>query len=444
MHDDSLGRRSLKPGKPGQLLQIGLAGLVKRVRRYQLLLRHWLPLKARSFAAKSSPNPWVIVLSLGSQGGSGEVARQASMRGLDVHVLCPEFPVTEAGFARGWTRLDPRKDYDLALEAARSINPVAILVEGKNLLLPMQSCLAEELNLVGVGGRAAKNSNSKLAMRQALAEAGLCQIPWVSVADYVPGALEFPAVMKPDLGTASKGVRLLDSPEQLELKDGYEEKLKADGSVGDRMLLESYVPGRQFDVEGIAINGTYYTLAVVEEFYEGQPPYFVQRCFHFNPPIARELWSKLNEHSHSALQALGVKNGAWHVEQRVASDGSIQVLDYANRMGYNKLVSLAAGVSFAGSYVDTLVSGEYKQLTLKPKNVVVLYAYDSATVEKIKKFRSAYPEHVHRATFRASEVSYHMMLGYLVVVTDNYASMRGMLEECGLLPSEFESFYIQG
>ena len=397
----------------------------------------------KRFVDRNSDKPLVIVLSLDKLGSSHEVARQATLKGFHVHVFAPAFPVLDAAHAHGWSRIEPRTDFDAALAIAQDLNPVAILLESKNLLLPMQNFLASALGLLAVGDKAVETSISKIALRQSLDDAGVPNIPWLAMDDYTDNAdFPFPGVIKPDLGTASKGVRYVAGPEDLNAS-GAEQAQRAlnDPSVGDRMLLEGFVKGRQFDLEGVAVNGEYFLLAIVEEFYEAAPPYFPPSWFHFNPPISDDIADTLWSTTKAALNALGVRNGGWHMEQRLDDNGTSQILDYANRMGYNHLITAASGVSFAGSYVDLMTQSDARPQPLAPCALLQTFAFDQPTLTRLKQFAADYPEHVHSESFYSYEFSFHLYLGYIVTRFDSYAQQHALLSKYDLEPKEFTSFY---
>ena len=383
----------------------------------------------------------VIVLSLDQLGPAREVSRQAILKGFRVHVFSPVFPVLEAPFAHNWSRVDSRTEFDRALAIARILNPDAILLEEKNLLLPMQNYLANSLGLRSVGDKAVETSNSKIALRRELDAAGIHNVPWIEIKNYTRGEFEFPCIVKPDLGTASKGVRLVSDHEDLIMGGDIAKNTEEDPSVGDEMLLEAFVAGRQFDLEGVAVDGHYHLLCVVEEHYADAPPYFPPSWFHFNPPISDDLSNRMWETTQKALRAVGVKNGSWHMEQRVDGAGRIVILDYANRMGYNLQISEAAGISFAGSYVDIMVGNHEGLPSLKPRTQLQIYAFDSNTLDNIKRLIAAYPLNIFKQSLMAFEFSFHIYKGHVAVQFDNYAQMKQVLEEFDLLPNLFSTYY---
>ena len=305
----------------------------------------------------------------------------------------------------------------------------------------MQSHLATSLGLVAIGDKGVETSNSKVALRQSLDAAGLPNLPWLLLEDYVPGSFTFPCVVKPDKGTASKGVRYVADEAELLRGDAQAKHLARDVSIGDRMLIEGFVKGRQFDLEGIAVDGTYYLLCTVEQFYEAAPPYFPPSWFFFNPPVPAATQTKLWDVTQKALKALGVQNGAWHMEHRIDKTGNVRVLDYANRMGYNQLISAACGNSFAGKYVSLMTKGAFTPPTLSHISQLQLFAFEPYVLARMRQLAAQHPELVHSKSFFAYEFSYHTYLGYIVLQFLDYAAMHTCLKEWDLLPPQFERYY---
>jgi hypothetical protein len=400
-------------------------------------------MRMRAIRDRARGKPKVIILSLDKLGPSHEVTKQAFFKGFWVHVFAPSFPVLEAAYAHDWTMVDPRTDFDKALLYAREIKPVAILFESKNLLVPMQNHLAKELGLKSVGDKAVLTTNSKIELRRSLDERGVPNVPWQPMeGGNKQITVPFPAVLKPDRGTASKGVRLVTSQSQINALDDVKiMRASVDPSVGNRMLLEGFVEGRQFDLEGVAKDGDYHLLCIVEQHYGSKPPYFPPSWFFFNPPISDSQKEVLWSTTKNALSALGVKNGAFHLEQRLDDSGVSRTLDYANRMGYNHLISAASGVSVAGNYVDIMTDNLKQFPKLSPRLLFQLFAFDEETVRRMRHFLSNHPNHVHLHSFYSYEFSFHVYLGYMVFIFENPEQLHELLSKYGLLPREFAEFY---
>ena len=413
-----------------------ITNFLRRCRRIALKLRNKQLMRMNAFRDRARGKPKIIVLSLDKLGPSHEVTRQAFLKDFWVHVFAPSFPVLESAYAHSWSRVDPRTDFDRALIFAQEIKPVAILFESKNLLVPMQNHLANALGLKSVGDKAVVTTNSKIELRRSLDEGQVPNVPWQPLGDEIKEIkIPFPAVLKPDRGTASKGVRLVTSKSQISVLDDVKaRRASVDPSVGNRMLLEGFVEGRQFDLEGIAIDGHYHLLCIVEQHYGSKPPYFPPSWFYFNPPISgyekEVLWSTTQK----ALSALGVKNGAFHLEQRLDHGGVSRTLDYANRMGYNHLISAASGVSVAGTYVD-IMAGNARQIPKpSPRLLLQRFAFDDDMLGRMKQFLSDHPSHVHLHSFYSYEFSFHLYLGYMVFIFENSQQLHDLMSKYNVLP----------
>ena len=422
-------------------LPLWMTTFLRKGLRTARLARNRGAMALRGMSAVNKAKPRVIVLSLDRLGASREVARQAYLRGYNVHVFAPSFPVLDATYAHGWTRLDPRTDFDRAVAVARMLDPVAILFESKNLLLPMQNHLATALGLRASGDKAVTTSNSKIALRRELDNAGIANVPWIAIENYSEGNFTFPCVIKPDLGTASKGVRIVQDHQDLTDGGDIRKMVVNDPSVGDRMLLEGFVKGRQFDLEGVAIDGKYYLICLVEECYESAPPYFPPSWFYFNPPISDTVHAKLWETTQAALRAMGVRNGGWHMEQRLNAKGEVIVLDYANRMGYNLLISAAAGTSFAGKYVDLMTGHDVAAPVLAPRTQLQIFAFEEDTLARMSRLIRDRPANVQSKSMFSYEFSFHLYLGYVVVQFADHAELMRVLGEYDLVPELFASYY---
>ena len=191
--------------------------------------------------------------------------------------------------------------------------------------------------------------------------------------------------------------------------------------LGDQCFIEEYVDGEQYDVEGIACRGRFHVLCVVREYYEAEPPYFPPKFFLFNPPITDDLKRRLMTAAEDAIKCLGVENGAWHCEFRVDKEGKIFLLDYANRMGYSSLVSVASGCSFEGNYVDIMADKFSQPPMIAPK--VMLYYYINSGVEEHRRLAKNCRELVQKSSFEPFSVSVTRYQGYLSLVASRYETI---------------------
>lgn len=389
----------------------------------------------------SGNSPVVIILSKGKHGHSKNVSKAAKELGFQVQIFCPEFPVNEAYYASKWHRIDCETDYALATKIAGKLNPTAVLVESKHSLLVMQNELARATGCIAVGYDSSVTSNSKSQMREALKGAQIGTLNWYDFEKLKINEKE-PAqryVYKPEVGSGSAGVRLIRS--HIDLEDLRAEYHNRDG------ILEEFVVGRQFDLEGIAVDGEYFPLCLVEEHYGDAPPFFPPSWFLFNPPIDNVTRLKIVENAKQALKALGVKNGAWHIEQRLRNNDNtdIVVLDYANRMGYNKLVSYATRQSFPKLYVQSMLPNKnsFRDYT-HDKDLgclLKIYAFDEDQKNKLLSFAKRNTDMVLEIRSLPQKIGDWTFLGFVVFKSDDFDRLFLKLSSANLLPQKLYDYY---
>jgi biotin carboxylase len=201
---------------------------------------------------------------------------------------------------------------------------------------------AAAFGLPGNPVEAALASRNKLAGRRALADAGLPAPSFASVSlDEDPSAaarsIAYPVVIKPLALSGSRGVmradddatlhsawdrlrRLLRSPDVVAERD----------AVHDRALIESFVPGREYAVEGVLTRGTFRALAVFDKPDPLDGPFFEETIYVTPSRLEEVERQRLLDAVAAAARALGLAHGPVHAECRVNHAG-VYVLEVAAR-----------------------------------------------------------------------------------------------------------------
>lgn len=196
------------------------------------------------------------------------------------------------------------------------------------------AALREHMQLPGMGATATNLFRDKLAMRVHAERAGIRVPEFIGVFNYDDlrawmAEVPAPWVLKPRMQASAVGIRKLHEPEAL---------WRALGELGDQQsyyLLERFVPGKVFHVDGIVSRGEV-LLAAAHAY--GQPPMqltheggvFTTRQLERETPLARSLVAM-----HAAVvDGLGLESGITHTEFIQAhSDGSLYFLEAAARVG---------------------------------------------------------------------------------------------------------------
>ena len=192
---------------------------------------------------------------------------------------------------------------------------------------------AEALGLRFHPPDAARASRNKLESRRRLAAAGL-PVPVFVAADVstppaeLAASVTFPCVVKPLALSGSRGVmrandaaeferavrrlrHILDAPDVRTMKD----------PAHRQMLVESYIEGQEFAVEGLMAGGHLHVLAVFEKPDPLDGPFFEETIYVTPPRIDADARLRMTRAIAAAAGALGLRDGPVHAECRVNPAG---------------------------------------------------------------------------------------------------------------------------
>lgn len=188
-----------------------------------------------------------------------------------------------------------------------------------------QVAVAEVARALGAPGNdpeAVRRIRTKDLCRAALAEAGFVQ-PAVRLCADAGEAAEFlarspkpgPWVVKPRDAMGSIGVSLVRQAADL---PGAVAALPDDAPF----LIEEFVEGPEFSVEGVFLAGEPRILAVTAKE-KAPPPFFVEVGHVLPAEISEEDDARIRDRVRAALSTLGLRTGAFHVELWLTADGPV-------------------------------------------------------------------------------------------------------------------------
>jgi biotin carboxylase len=203
--------------------------------------------------------------------------------------------------------------------------------------------VARVLELPGNPPHAAAASRNKLATRRAFRAAGLMTpatfdaVPIDSDPTLVAVGHAYPLVIKPLALSGSRGVMRVDSPADfvpaftrlrtmLQSIDVRSERDEAHGYV----LIESFVPGREYAVEGVLTNGDLQVFAIFDKPDPLDGPFFEETIYLTPSRASEDALRAITGEIERAVRALGLSHGPVHAECRVNNKG-VFVLEVAPR-----------------------------------------------------------------------------------------------------------------
>jgi len=250
------------------------------------------------------------------------------------------------GPTEGLLSIDYRKPAEAAEEIARAaaLEPIAGVVPVDDGTAVIAALAAERLGLPRNPPAAARRTANKLAQREALAAARL-PVPWFRAfplaggPDAAAAAVPYPCVLKPLGLSGSRGVIRADDPDSFRVAwrriqailsaASADRKPREDGE-GNRLLVESFVPGPEVALEGLLRSGRLELLALFDKPDPLDGPFFEETLYVTPSRHPAGMQDDVLRTIAAAARALGLQEGPVHAEARLGPDGPV-VLEVAAR-----------------------------------------------------------------------------------------------------------------
>jgi biotin carboxylase len=206
----------------------------------------------------------------------------------------------------------------------------------------MAAGLAQALSLPGNPPHAAMVSRNKLLTRGVLREAGLLT-PWFEslsldsdVSEFA-GRTPYPAVVKPLALSGSRGVVRVNNAQELNaaidwlrsLLQAPDVRIERD-EVHGSALIESFIPGNEYAIEGLLTLGRFQLLAIFDKPDPLDGPFFEETIYRTPSVASPAVQQAIVDAVVAAAAAIGLHHGPVHAECRVNEEG-VYVLEVAAR-----------------------------------------------------------------------------------------------------------------
>jgi biotin carboxylase len=232
-------------------------------------------------------------------------------------------------------------DVQAILELARQQHIQGILAAGTDVALPAVARVAQELQLAGPSPQLVDICCDKLAFRrwqQRNQQPHPTFAPLQPELDKTcPGQGTW--VVKPTRSSGSKGVTLIDDPEQLQ-----EAATRASCfSINRQALIERLIPGRQLTCEGIMRHGQI-ALSWITDRRTATPPWAATQAHLFPALITPDDERSILQRLQTTWTLLGYHDGPFDADLVLAPDGPC-LLEVTPRTGGNSLTKLIQAAS---------------------------------------------------------------------------------------------------
>lgn len=277
------------------------------------------------------------------------------------------------------------------LRFAREVEVCGVTTDQTDVAVRTVAYVAQKLGLPGIGYDTSRLFTDKALMRAQLAHLEIPQLPNRTVhslaeAEAFYARLGGRVIIKPLDTQGSRGVQQCSNVEELRAKYPETSRWSSDGSV----IIERFATGREFVVEGLALDGGFQNLICGDTHYFDLPDAFAakERIF---PTTADEALKKtvcaLNER---IITGFGLKQGITHSEFIMDGD-QVYLIETAARGGgvfiSSDLIHLSTGLSTEDFLLDIAEGICTEPPALLPQQCVCGYMAFFIPVGTVRKVR---------------------------------------------------------
>lgn len=243
---------------------------------------------------------------------------------------------------------------------------------------------------------------------------------------------DFPYIVKPVDSSASRGVKKVNTTE--ELIEAIEEA--KDYSHTGQVLIEQYIGGTEFSVETLTQNNETMVVTITEKLVIGEEyGYFVEDT-HIEPARINETeWKLIENEVVKALNLIKANNCPSHTEVKIWN-GKAYIIEMACRLGgdyiTSDLVPLSTGVDMLASLVNlSLGIPINRERTIKKVSCVQFLK--PTNYDRCKEFVKSGEQHIIRSEvkeFSTQRIENSLdRLGYIILQTEDYDSLENILSQ---------------
>ena len=217
------------------------------------------------------------------------------------------------------------------------------------------------------------------------------------LASYSLERMKFPLIVKPIDCSGSRGVTKVSDLESV--REAV--IIACNESFEKKAIVEEYVLGKEYSIEGMSYKGKHTILAYTEKFTTGEP-HFIETG-HMEPAnLEPEIKEKVDSIICHALTSLGIENGASHSEIKIDTNGEIKIIEIGARMGGDligsDLVMLSTGIDYLKAVID-ISMGDIPDLRPVSNYIgmyMVKYILNKSDIEDYEKMKMESPERIKK------------------------------------------------
>ena len=275
---------------------------------------------------------------------------------------------------------------------------------------------------------------NKFLQRKKFSENGI-NVPFYGLCDKSTNLTaynKFPYIVKPVDSSASRGVMKVNNP--WELQKAVNEALVY--SYSGKVIIESFIGGREFSVETLTQNQTTHVINITEKLIIGEEEGFFVEDTHIEParilePEAEAIRCEVVK----AIDATGMNNCPSHTEIKLY-EGKAYIIEIACRLGgdyiTSDLVPLSTGVDMLKNLIKIALDEPIEVGKLINKYSLVQFI-NNENYEHCLHFIEQYKSSIFRSEVKPKHgnviKSSHDRMGYIILQMENEDEVARVLSQ---------------
>lgn len=328
-----------------------------------------------------------IIAIIGSSVGQKVLYEKAKEMGLKVIGFSQDKGVIEDNLYDEFHEISVT-DIKSIVEICRQNKVDGVVTNASEFLMPLTAQISEKLHLVGTPYNVISRMQNKEWVR---ARTNL--INGLSSPRYYiyPNSdlLSFPCVVKPVKGASKRGVSFCNDE-----KD-FLEALEYAGGEDSVILIEEFIPGREFSVESLSFKGNHQIIQITDKDSSG-PPHFVEMGHHQPSTLHEGVKERVTSCVREILVNVGFENGATHIEMKYDDiTDKLYLIEINCRGGGDHISDTLVGLSTDCDYIKEMINialGRYKPRTYKNTGFSGICYLSRQNKKILKYFAEPYPE----------------------------------------------------
>lgn len=267
--------------------------------------------------------------------------------------------------------------------------------------------VADKLGLNGNSLECTKKSTNKHLMRLCFKENN-DPSPYSVLVDHNTQletiSFDYPLIIKPTDRSGSRAINVVKNIN--EMKEAVKKAISE--SFEKKALIEEYVEGDEYSVEGISFKGEHYILAITKKKTTGSPHFIETK--HTEPSgLDVDVQNRLKAIVKHALCSLDITNSASHSEVKIDKNGNIKIIEIGARMGGDcigsDLVYYSTGIDYVKAVIQ-VACNEKPDLEpkRKPKTVSSCFILNENDLDEFNKIINYSADRIIRVAYINKEL----------------------------------------